>query len=80
MKSNVFLISAFRVAIINQNALNGVLLNDQINRGELDVFDIESLLKDHILQFLPNVLVVHYLGYITESHCCRYFQGTVEDI
>jgi phosphoglycerate dehydrogenase-like enzyme len=68
MKNTAFLINTSRGTIVNEFDLVDALEKNIIMGVGLDVYDIEPLPENHKLRFLPNVLLLPHLGYVTKEN------------
>jgi D-3-phosphoglycerate dehydrogenase len=80
MKKTSFLINTSRGPIINENDLIEALKDDKIAGAGLDVFDKEPLPQDHKLRFLPNVLLLPHLGYVTAENYSKFYLQMIENL
>ena len=80
MKKTAFLINTSRGQIINENDLIEALKDEKIAGAGLDVFDKEPLPKDHKLRFLPNVLLLPHLGYVTVENYSIFYKQMIESL
>ena len=79
MKPGAFLINTSRAAIVDQRALVDAMLGQRIGGLGVDVFEQESLPRDHPFRYLPNVVATPHLGYVTEQAYRIYLGGCVEN-
>ena len=80
MKKTAFLINTSRGQIINENDLIEALKDEKIAGAGLDVFDKEPLPQDHKLRFLPNVLLLPHLGYVTVENYSIFYKQMIESL
>jgi D-3-phosphoglycerate dehydrogenase len=80
MKKTAILINTSRGPIINENDLVQALKDEKIAGAGLDVFDKEPLPQDHKLRFLPNVLLLPHLGYVTAENYSIFYKQMIESL
>ena len=80
MKKSAFLINTSRGPIINENDLIEALKSNQIAGAGIDVYNIEPLPSNHKLRFLPNVLLLPHLGYVTAENYSTFYTQMIEDL
>jgi phosphoglycerate dehydrogenase-like enzyme len=80
MKDTVFLINTSRGPIVNEFDLVQALEKNVIAGAGLDVYDIEPLPENHKLRFLPNVLLLPHLGYVTKENYEVFYKQMVENL
>ena len=80
MKKSSFLINTSRGPIINENDLIKVLEDEKIAGAGLDVYTKEPLPQDHKLRFLPNVLLLPHIGYVTAENYSKFYLQMVENL
>jgi D-3-phosphoglycerate dehydrogenase len=68
MKDTAFLINTSRGPIVNEFDLVEALEKNIIAGAGLDVYNIEPLPENHKLRFLPNVLLLPHLGFVTKEN------------
>ena len=80
MKKSAFLINTSRGAVINEKDLLEALDKEIISGVGLDVYDKEPLPQDHKLRFIPNVLLLPHLGYVTAENYSKFYNQMVENL
>ena len=80
MKKSAFLINTSRGKIINEKDLLEALDKEIIAGVGLDVYDKEPLPQDHKLRFIPNVLLLPHLGYVTAENYSKFYNQMVENL
>ena len=80
MKKTSFLVNTSRGPIVNEKDLIKALEDDVIAGAGLDVYDLEPLPRDHKLRFLPNVLLLPHLGYVTEENYSIFYNQMIENL
>ena len=80
MKKTCFLVNTSRGPIVNEKDLIKALEDDVIAGAGLDVYDLEPLPRDHKLRFLPNVLLLPHLGYVTEENYSIFYNQMIENL
>ena len=80
MKKTCFLVNTSRGPIVNEKDLIKALEDDVIAGAGLDVYDLEPLPRDHKLRFLPNVLLLPHLGYVTEENYSLFYNQMIENL
>ena len=80
MKKSSFLINTSRGPMINENDLIKALKDEKIAGAGLDVYDKEPLPQDHKLRFLPNVLLLPHIGYVTAENYSKFYLQMVENL
>ena len=80
MKKSAFLINTSRGKIINEKDLLEALDEEIIAGVGLDVYDKEPLQQDHKLRFIPNVLLLPHLGYVTAENYSKFYNQMVENL
>src|SRR4051794_3759833 len=80
MKKTAYLVNTSRGPIVEEQALIAALQERKIAGAALDVFDEEPLPQDHPFRYLPNVLAMPHIGYVSERTYRRAFPDAVEDI
>jgi D-3-phosphoglycerate dehydrogenase len=80
MKAGAHLINAARGAIVDENALYGVLKDKRIAGAALDVLENEPPPKDHPLFQLDNVIFTPHLGAVTSEAAKRGEWGAAEEV
>jgi phosphoglycerate dehydrogenase-like enzyme len=80
MKKSSFLINTSRGQIINEKDLIKALEDEKIGGVGLDVYDKEPLPQDHKLRFLPNVLLLPHIGYVTAENYSKFYLQMVENL
>ncbi len=80
MKKTSFLINTSRGPIINEKDLISVLEKEEIAGAGIDVYDKEPLPQDHKLRFLPNVLLMPHIGYVTIENYSKFYNQMVENL
>jgi phosphoglycerate dehydrogenase-like enzyme len=80
MKPTAYLVNTSRAAIVDQEALLGVLREERIAGAGVDVFDVEPLPADHPMRTAPRLLATPHLGYVSRANYERYYGQAVEGI
>ena len=80
MKKTSYLINTSRGPIINENDLVEALKDEKIAGAGLDVYDQEPLEQDHKLRFLPNVLLLPHLGFVTIENYSIFYNQMIENL
>ena len=80
MKKTCFLINTSRGHIVNEKDLIESLESDSIAGAGLDVYDKEPLPQDHKLRFLPNVLLLPHIGFVTAENYTKFYIQMVENL
>ncbi|KUO02463.1 D-2-hydroxyacid dehydrogenase family protein [Streptomyces caeruleatus] len=80
LKPTAYLINTSRAAIVDQDALLGVLRQGRIAGAGVDVFDVEPLPADHPMRTAPRLLATPHLGYVSQANYATYYGQAVEDI
>ena len=80
MKKTSFLINTSRGAIINEEDLIIALSTNVIAGAGIDVYEKEPLPESHKLRFLPNVLLLPHLGYVTAENYSIFYTQMLENL
>jgi len=80
MKKTAFLINTSRGLIINEDDLIIALSTNVIAGAGLDVYEKEPLPSGHKLRFLPNVLLLPHLGYVTAENYSIFYSQMIENL
>ena len=80
MKKTAFLINTSRGSIINEDDLIIALSTNIIAGAGLDVYEKEPLPENNKLRFLPNVLLMPHIGYVTAENYSMFYTQMVEDL
>ena len=80
MKKTCFLINTSRGHIVNEKDLIESLESDSIAGAGLDVYEKEPLPQDHKLRFLPNVLLLPHIGFVTAENYTKFYIQMVENL
>ena len=80
MKRSAYLINTSRGPIINEQDMLAALKNSTIAGVGLDVYDLEPLPQDHKLRFLPNVLLLPHLGYVTAENYSIFYNQMLQNL
>ena len=80
MKKTAYLINTSRGPIIKEEDLIDALKTNKIAGAGLDVYNIEPLPQNHKLRFLPNVLLMPHLGYVTEENYSIFYSQMIENL
>jgi len=80
MKKTAFLINTSRGPIINEDDLIIALSTNVIAGAGLDVYEKEPLPSGHKLRFLPNVLLLPHLGYVTAENYSIFYAQMIENL
>jgi phosphoglycerate dehydrogenase-like enzyme len=80
MKKSAYLINTARGAIVDENALAGILQEKAIAGAALDVFVEEPLPKTSPLTKLDNVVLAPHLGWPTDAGFRGFAENAVENI
>ena len=80
MKKSAFLVNTSRGPIINEEDLIIALSTNVIAGAGIDVYENEPLPGDHKLRFLPNVLLMPHLGYVTAENYSIFYTQMLENL
>jgi len=80
MKKNTFLINTSRGPIVNEDDLIIALSTNVIAGAGIDVYEKEPLPSDHKLRFIPNVLLLPHLGYVTAENYSIFYTQMIENL
>ena len=80
MKKSSFFINTSRGSIVNEDDLIIALSTNVIAGAGLDVYEKEPLPEDHKLRFLPNVLLLPHLGYVTAENYSIFYTQMIENL
>jgi len=80
MKKSAFLINTSRGSIINEDDLIIALSTNVIAGAGLDVYEREPLPENHKLRFLPNVLLLPHIGYVTVENYSTFYTQMIENL
>ena len=80
VKKSAFLINTSRGEIVNENDLVKALELNQIAGAGIDVYEHEPLPDNHKLRFLPNVLLLPHLGYVTAENYSIFYSQMLENL
>ena len=80
MKKTAYLINTSRGQIINEDDLIIALSTNVIAGAGIDVYEKEPLPADHKLRFLPNVLLLPHLGYVTAENYSIFYNQMIENL
>ena len=80
MKKSAFFINTSRGSIVNEDDLIIALSTNVIAGAGLDVYEKEPLPDDHKLRFLPNVLLLPHLGYVTAENYSIFYTQMIENL
>ena len=80
MKKTCFLINTSRGPIVNEEDLIIALSTNVIAGAGIDVYEKEPLPADHKLRFIPNVLLLPHLGYVTAENYSKFYNQMVENL
>ncbi len=80
MKKSAFFINTSRGSIINEDDLIIALSTNVIAGAGLDVYEKEPLPENHKLRFLPNVLLLPHLGYVTAENYSIFYTQMIENL
>ena len=80
MKKTAFLINTSRGSIINEDDLIIALSTNIIAGAGLDVYEKEPLPENNKLRFLPNVLLMPHIGYVTAENYSMFYTQMIEDL
>ena len=80
MKKTAFLINTSRGSIINEDDLIIALSTNVIAGAGLDVYEKEPLPENNKLRFLPNVLILPHIGYVTAENYNIFYTQMIENL
>ena len=80
MKKTAYLINTSRGPIINEDDLIIALSKNIIAGAGLDVYEKEPLPSGHKLRFIPNVLLLPHLGYVTAENYSIFYNQMFENL
>jgi len=80
MKKTAYLINTSRGPIINEDDLIIALSTNEIAGAGLDVYEKEPLPSGHKLRFIPNVLLLPHLGYVTAENYTIFYTQMFENL
>ncbi len=80
MKKTTFLINTSRGHIVNEDDLIIALSTNVIAGAGIDVYEKEPLPTNHKLRFLPNVLLLPHLGYVTAENYLIFYTQMIENL
>ncbi len=80
MKKTAFIINTSRGPIVNEDDLIIALSTNVIAGAGIDVYDKEPLPSGHKLRFVPNVLLLPHLGYVTAENYSIFYTQMIENL
>ena len=80
MKSTAYLINTSRAGLIDQPALQKLLIDGKIAGAGLDVYDAEPLSATDAWRKTPRTLLTPHLGYVTPENFAVFYANVVADI
>ena len=80
MKKTAYLINTSRGPIVNEEDLIIALSTNVIAGAGLDVYEKEPLPSGHKLRFIPNVLLLPHLGYVTAENYSIFYTQMFENL
>ncbi len=80
MKKTSYLINTSRGPIVNEDDLIIALSTNVIAGAGLDVYEKEPLPSGHKLRFIPNVLLLPHLGYVTAENYSIFYTQMFENL
>ena len=80
MKKTAFLINTSRGSIINEDDLIIALSTNVIAGAGIDVYEKEPLPSSHKLRFVPNVLLLPHIGYVTAENYSIFYSQMFENL
>ena len=80
MKKTAYLINTSRGPIVNEDDLIIALSTNIIAGAGLDVYEKEPLPSGHKLRFIPNVLLLPHLGYVTAENYTIFYTQMFENL
>lgn len=80
MKPGSVLVNTSRGAVVDEDALVGVLRAGPLAAAGLDVFATEPLAADHPLRALPNAVLTPHVGWTTEEVFVEYADIAVDQV
>ena len=80
MKSTAYLINTSRAGLIDQPALQKLLIDGKIAGAGLDVYDAEPLAATDVWRKTPRTLLTPHLGYVTPENFAVFYANVVADI
>ena len=80
MKKSAFIVNTSRGSIINEDDLIIALSTNVIAGAGLDVYEKEPLPENNKLRFLPNVLLLPHIGYVTAENYRIFYAQMIENL
>ena len=80
MKKTSYLINTSRGSIVNEDDLIIALTTNVIAGAGIDVYEKEPLPSSHKLRFIPNVLLLPHLGYVTVENYTIFYTQMFENL
>jgi len=80
MKKTAFLINTSRGPIVNEDDLIIALSTNVIAGAGIDVYEKEPLPASHKLRFVPNVLLLPHIGYVTAENYMIFYTQMIENL
>ena len=80
MKKTAFLINTSRGPIVNEDDLIIALSTNVIAGAGIDVYEKEPLPSSHKLRFVPNVLLLPHIGYVTAENYSIFYSQMFENL
>ena len=80
MKKTAYLINTSRGPIVNEDDLIIALSSNIIAGAGLDVYEKEPLPSGHKIRFIPNVLLLPHLGYVTAENYSIFYTQMFENL
>ena len=80
MKKTAFIINTSRGSIINEDDLIIALSTNVISGAGIDVYEKEPLPENHKLRFLPNVILLPHIGYVTAENYSIFYKQMIENL
>jgi len=80
MKKTAFIINTSRGSIINEDDLIIALSTNVISGAGIDVYEKEPLPENHKLRFLPNLILLPHIGYVTAENYSIFYKQMIENL
>tara|TARA_B100000029_G_scaffold122040_1_gene115396 strand:- start:1735 stop:2685 length:951 start_codon:yes stop_codon:yes gene_type:complete len=80
MKKSSYLINTSRGPIVNEDDLIIAVSTNVIAGAGIDVYNKEPLPSNHKLRFVPNILLLPHLGYVTAENYSMFYNQMIENL
>ena len=80
MKKSSYLINTSRGPIVNEDDLIIAVSTNVIAGAGIDVYEKEPLPSNHKLRFVPNILLLPHLGYVTAENYSLFYTQMIENL